>query len=655
MSPVTAACPNCGGAVEFRYDDSFVRVCSYCNAVVARGDRGFESLGRMGDLTESQSPLALHATGTMDGVGFELVGRAQIAHPRGGGWEEWYARFDNGTWGWLSEAQGRFQISFAAPAPPDLPPFEWLVPGNVVPLTLPGFPRENFTVSEVGAAAYRAAAGEMPYRLEPGQRFRFADLSGDRGGFATIDAGVDPGDPVAIYIGREIGLAELQIAAGSSAPGPEPARKVAAHHVACVQCGGSLELRAPDVTLRVTCPYCAAVLDVDQGHLSYLRSLDERSRSLRPEIPLGTAAEFDGHTLTVIGCVRRSVRVDEVDYDFTEYLLYHPAVGYRWLVDSDHHWSYVTPIAAGEVSQELGGPQHAKRRFRHFQTATARVDHIFGEFYWKVEPGEKAEMTDYVSPPFMLSCEEGQGEIQWSLGRWMQPAEVAARLRAPDGKELLFESPSSVGPHQPFRHRGILKLTAVMIVLLVAAGIAMRARAAGHEIPVRFEEPAPPAEGTTPLGQPESRIFFSEPFELRGSNVAVSFASALSDSWLYIEADLVNEESGLTDSFEAPLEHYSGVEDGESWSEGDESHTAYLAAVPAGRYLLRVEEQWPPGQPPPSLTVTLREGVFRGAHFWFALGALLLVPMFILVSWFSFEKRRWSESDHPWFQGSGDD
>jgi hypothetical protein len=653
VSPVTAACPSCGAPVEFRYDDSFVRVCSYCNAVVARGDRGFASLGRMGDLAASESPLALHATGQMAGVRFELVGRAQIAHPRGGGWEEWYARFDNGTWGWLSEAQGRFNISFAAPAPADLPPFEWLVPGQAVPLTLPGFPKETFTVSEVGAAAYRAAAGEMPYRLEPGLRFRFADLSGDRGGFATIDAGVEPGEPIAIYIGREVSLAELQLAGGSSAPAPA-ATKVSARHVACVQCGGSLELRAPDVTLRVTCPYCAAVLDVNQGHLSYLRSLDEQSRSLRPEIPLGTTAEFDGQALTVIGCVRRSVNVDEIDYPFTEYLLYNPAVGYRWLVDSAHHWSYVTPIAAGEVSQPLGGPRHANRRFRHFQTATARVDHIFGEFYWKVELGEKAEMTDYVSPPFMLSCEEGHGEIQWSLGRWMEGSEVAARLRPPQGQpEIGFPVPSSVGPHQPFRHRGILKLTAALIVLLIAGGIAMKVRAAEREIPIRFDEPAAPAEATA--GQPASLVFFSQPFELQGgSNIAVHAATSLSNSWLYIAGDLVNEETGQIDTFEIPLEYYSGVDDGESWSEGDESKTAHLAAVPAGKYVLRIEEQWAPGQPPPSLHVSLREGVFRGGHFFTALGVLLAIPILIFLQWLFFEKRRWSESDHPWFQGSDD-
>jgi len=677
VSPVSTACPSCGAPVEFRYDDTFVRVCSYCNAVVARADRGFASLGRMGDLAQSESPLALWVGGQLGGVGFQLVGRGQIAHPRGGGWEEWYARFDNGTWGWLSEAQGRFQLSFAVPLPGGMPPFEHLVPGQVlpVPLALEGHPPEQFTVAEVGAAAYRAAAGEMPYRLEPGLRFRFADLSGNRGGFATIDAGVDPDDPIALYLGREVTLAELGIAPTSSTGGPsapEPGgrvpEKVAAHHVACVQCGGSLELRAPDSSLRVTCPYCSAVLDVNQGHLSYLRTLDKDTEALVPVIQLGTAAELEGRTQTVIGCLRRSVMVDGINYPFSEYLLYQPELGYRWLVESGGHWSYVSPVAAGAVAQELNGTWHAKRRFRHFQTATAQVDRIFGEFYWRVEIGEKTVMADYVCPPYMLSSEDGQGEIQWSLGVWMDSRDLSAKLTPPGQKAGSFELPgpstSSVAPHQPFGHGGVFKVALVLGALLLVAGIVMASRASSRSIDVRFGEAVPaPVDPADPAATsidaasaPASSIRFSEPFELHGGkNIEVQFDSALANSWLYVQADLVNDDTGMVDSFDAPIEYYSGVEDGESWSEGSEKVTVHLKAVPAGRYVLRVETQWPPGPSAPPLTVTLREGVFRATHLLIAFGALFLIPILVGLRRFLFERRRWAESDHPWLVGQSDE
>jgi hypothetical protein len=674
VSPVTAACPNCGGAVEFRYDDSFVRVCSYCNAVVGRSDRGFQSLGRMGDLAASESPLALFARGRLGEVGFELIGRAQIAHSRGGGWEEWYARFDNGTWGWLSEAQGRFQLTFAAGQPPGLPPFQSLWPGQTFTLELAGRAPETFTVTEIGEATYRAAAGEMPYQLVAGMRFRYADLSGDRGSSATVDAGVDAGDQLAFYLGREVSLLELGFtAAPGGGPGPDeraPPTRVSAVHVACVQCGGSLELRAPDRALRVTCPYCGALHDVNQGHLSYLRTLEPESQMIRPEIPLGSAVELGGPALTVIGCMRRSVSVEGIDYPFTEYLLYHPDAGYRWLVDSEGQWNHVTLLSAGAVSLDALGVRHEGRRFRHFQSAGARVDRIFGEFYWRVELGEQVSMSDYVSPPLMLSSEEGGGEINWSLGEWMEARDLSRRIRPPGGEpgSLALRQSSSVAPNQPYRHRGILAVTAVVGLLLIAATAVLHGAAADRSIDLVFDPPldaatepssdsfSSPLLAGTQDAPPASRVHFSQPFELEaGQNLAFHFKTSLDNSWLYVAADLVNDATGETDSFDTDLESYHGYEDGESWSEGDSDKAVYLRAVAAGRYALRLEAQWPSNRRAPTLEVRLRQGEFRTTYFIAALALLLIGPILVGVNRFLFERRRWAESDHAWSSGGSDE
>ncbi|MEO8703832.1 MAG: zinc ribbon domain-containing protein, partial [Kofleriaceae bacterium] len=109
---MTVSCPNCGAPVEFRYDDSLVRVCGSCRSAVLRTDRGIETLGKLADVTPIESPLRLFADGYFKGVSFILVGMAQIKHAAGGIWQEWYAKLDGGQWGWLSEAQGRFYMTF---------------------------------------------------------------------------------------------------------------------------------------------------------------------------------------------------------------------------------------------------------------------------------------------------------------------------------------------------------------------------------------------------------------------------------------------------------------------------------------------------------------------------------------------------------------
>ena len=87
-------CPTCGAEVEFRYDDSFVRVCGHCRSAVVRTDRGVETLGRFADLMPIASPLRLFAEGRYGSSGFLLIGMAQLRHAAGGVWQEWYARLD---------------------------------------------------------------------------------------------------------------------------------------------------------------------------------------------------------------------------------------------------------------------------------------------------------------------------------------------------------------------------------------------------------------------------------------------------------------------------------------------------------------------------------------------------------------------------------
>src|SRR2546423_12686736 len=113
-----ASCPACGATVTFKTGSAVVVVCESCNSVVARTARGVEDAGKVADVVESGSPLDVNLRGTYLGVAFELTGRAQLGHAAGGFWDEWYAAFSDGRWGWLAEAQGRFYLTFQIPGPP---------------------------------------------------------------------------------------------------------------------------------------------------------------------------------------------------------------------------------------------------------------------------------------------------------------------------------------------------------------------------------------------------------------------------------------------------------------------------------------------------------------------------------------------------------
>ncbi|HKP83308.1 MAG TPA: DUF4178 domain-containing protein [Pyrinomonadaceae bacterium] len=635
MSVLTANCPSCGAPVEFKSGQSIVVICEYCRSAVARTDRDLKDLGKVAELVETGSPLDIGVRGKWKDVPFELTGRAQLGHELGGQWDEWYATFSNGWLGWLAEAQGRFYITFQYPIPEgvQVPPFDQLQLGQSVP----GLPWPTpLIVAETGRATALGAKGEIPYLLTPGETYDYADLSGVNGAFGTLDYNQSP--PL-IFLGQQVTLADLGI---TTTRAPEKAeRRVGAAQLSCPHCAGPLELRAPDKTERVTCPNCNSLLDVNQGQLQFLKALEKPW--FQPVIPLGTTGDVPEGKMTVIGAMARSVTIEGTQYFWSEYLIYNPQIGFRWLVHSDDHWNYVRAVPPGEVSESAKYASYQGKNYKIFQDAPARVEVVLGEFYWKVETGEQVRGVDYVKPPYMLSKELSASEINWSQGTYMEVPQIEKAFSVSG-----LPRPSGVAPNQPYKHKWIYKYWLAFIVLVLLLGfVTLVFSGSTRQV---FSQtvtlpPLPNEDGT--------QVFFSEPFELEGRrNIRIIGDSAVQNTWVYLEGDLINDETGVVQSFPIDISYYQGVEDGESWSEGGQEDSAYTSSMPAGRYVLRLEGQWERWQQPAVVTVKIEQNVTRGFNLLVALILLSIGPIAMLIYHISFEHKRWSES---MFSSSGDD
>ncbi|MFP5246454.1 MAG: DUF4178 domain-containing protein, partial [Thermoanaerobaculia bacterium] len=575
-------------------------VCEYCRSIVARTDQGgVESHGKVAALIDTGSPLRIHNSGKYRGVGFRITGRTQMRHQAGGMWDEWYAAFDDGRWGWLAEAQGRFYVTFKVES--NAPPLEMLELGGPAPFL------SDFFVAEIGTGKLIAAEGELPWVPEPGHEYQYVDLTGPEQRFATIDYSEDP--PV-VFKGSEATLAELGLEDLSARPG----KRIQATALNCPQCGGALDLKAPDQAERIWCPNCGSGLDVTAGKLQYLKKL--KKKNIKIWVPLGSTGTVDGDQYVVAGFMERAVTFDQTYY-WTEYLLYNKEKGYRWLVHSDDHWSFVTPLRPGEVTDANpeGAPKnvyYGGKQYRLFQNATAWVSYVVGEFYWKVEQGEAVDTADYIAPPFGISKEltkTGAREIAYSHARYMTPKEVEAAFNVQD-----LPRPRTVGPMQPFTGAKLGRTWLLLTILLIVAACVLSAMLPRKEILAQtFDLASVPAVEGAP---DNARVLFSEPFELSGKhNVAIAGASPVQNTWTFVNGDMVNEATGVMRAFELPLEYYSGVDQGEAWSEGKRERNVYMSRPEPGRYVLRLEAQWEQGKMPAELRVVVREGVFRWPYF----------------------------------------
>jgi hypothetical protein len=202
-------------------------------------------------------------------------------------------------------------------------------------------------------------------------------------------------------------------------------------------------------------------------------------------------------------------------------------------------------------------------------------------------------------------------------------------------------TPNNVAPNQPFLHKSIYKYWLMLLPILLVIGLVMtiiggtsqRVTSNSYTFPV-----LPNADGT--------QVIFSDQFELRGRrNIKVTAqASEVDNTWLYMEGDLINDDTGLVQSFPLSVEYYHGVEDGESWSEGKPSDDSTVSAMPAGKYTMRLEAQWEKWQQPMPVVVTVEQGTTRGVNFIIALLVISIIPIFIVIWQITFESRRWSES-----------
>ncbi len=664
-----ASCPSCGAALSFR-PGTMVAVCPYCKALAARRDRDPELIGKVADLVDTGSPLGLGASGTYAGRAFTLAGRVQLKHPLGGVWDEWYLALDDGRWGWLAEAQGRFYLTFTQAPHGTLPSADSLQAGGLADLGADGM----WTVGELSHATFHSAEGEIPWAVEPGATYRFADLSGKNGAFATLDYSETP--PL-FFLGREIPLNDLHIQGGVRKP-----TKLGTQSLNCPKCGGALALHAPDQTQRVGCPSCGSLLSAENGKLAFLKSLRQPAQDV--VIPLGAEGLLQGEKVICIGQLRRSCNLEGIDYPWNEYLLLDSQHGFRWLVQSEGHWSVAVALPPGEVTQAREGLKNLSAlgmNWRRFQDVQAVVEGVWGEFYWQVEQGERVQVTEFVAPPRSLTRErqshrDGGEEVNWSLSTYLEPGEVRAAFQLAER----LPSPMGIASFQPNPHKVALAKSALWLVgalglllaMVMAESVTHRnvelfsrrldlmelahltpgsTEVARRNIPSRRPAPAQPRTAAT-TGDPatagaQEPVFFSGPIEIKDghSNLAVTLSAPVNNAWVSLEGALVSETTGVAELFLLESSYYHGVDGGESWSEGRQTQEVFLSAVPPGTYVLRLAPEWDGRMPPVgAIEVQLRQGVMRWLYPGLALLAILLVPLLMVFRTAAFEGRRWQES-----------
>nr|WP_244773519.1 DUF4178 domain-containing protein [Alysiella crassa]UOP07665.1 DUF4178 domain-containing protein [Alysiella crassa] len=298
------SCPSCGAPVHVHSATAVTVVCSYCSSMLVRQDNSLHDTGRDSALLSDFSPLQIGTMGRFGAKNFALIGRLQVRYD-GGMWNEWYARFDDGTNGWLSEVGDIYVLVREIQLNQPLPEFHSLRAGeSTIEIG------KRFVASDVRQIVLEnaAAQGELPFRLPEVMNNRVADFRCENA-FLTLDYDTQP--PTA-FMGKTVKLADLVLQntrdehqirqSAGSLKGSRMAEN-------CPSCGSPIHW-VGGVSNTVICGSCGSDIKVSEGkaQLREANAMRHAQETALP-LPIGRKGKIRGNQYVVIG----AVRYEEID------------------------------------------------------------------------------------------------------------------------------------------------------------------------------------------------------------------------------------------------------------------------------------------------------------------------------------------------------
>jgi len=629
---ITVACPSCGASVAFRHAQSCAAVCGACRGVVTRDGGVVRSAGTVSAFLRELSPLQLGVRGVWGQRRFQIIGVIRRGRP-GVRWNEWHLALEGGERAWLGEGNGSFAIY--QPLPLEAPPFAACVVER--PRMLGG---EAYLVMEKAEAEVLAADGELPTGVCQGDVGNYVDLRAPGGRrAATLDY---RDDPPTVWVGPVVQLAELKLEGCRPITGwSDPDVKVAAaghddgaaRTVTCPGCAAPLVL-ASGAVRGVACRFCGTAFDVDDigdaldlpvsSPASGNPEAYERSLAL----PLGARGQLNGVTWQIIGAQDRFVRSAGQDWPWTEYFLYNPWRGYRWLVQDGtrHHWNWIERLEDLPVVRDQTA-QHDGHSYRLFQRGTAETARVVGEFTWQVRAGERAQTADFVDPPWMLSTERLPEEATASLGTYLPAAAVRAAF--PDARRVRAPTGVFLNQPNPWAQRATHGVLAALMVVSILWGAGLFAWMIANEdvVPITSWALRVPPDGSEASGASPT---FQVPPGARSLTVDVTSDLDGDHALVYLSAiDLTTGEAHNLDLG------------------GRVAGTGWVATPNPGPWTIRAEvaRESTLAEVNKLATFQVTTGRVWKTPAWIAMGLGFATLLVGLAAYYAFERSRWENAD----------
>ncbi len=358
--------------------------------------------------------------------------------------------------------------------------------------------------------------------------------------------------------------------------------------------------------------------------------------------------EIDGVTFTVIGTIGFRERYGGREWRWVDHQLFSPTHGYAFLTVEDHHLIFTRRfrgrlgpaflsahyVEAAENRPTLRGDEGW---FQYYDTSTAEIDFVEGEFNWRPNIGDSSTTVSVLSEDAMLGFTQTATEQETERSVYLPHAETLAAFGAQAGGKPIGVhplQPYKIGRHEVFLRNASLAFAGVAAALLIA----LWALSGGTQTAA-----AAYAVEDLPVALPI-------PITTKNRLARIRLSADVQNSWAYLGVALSDPDDVTL--FEAGREigAYHGRDHDGSWSEGSTSASLRFKPEKTGTHTLELflddADTWNrSGAPLSRVSVRITEGV--SSPLWMA--ALTIGFLLLAAAQFGryhlHQKRRWWGSD----------
>jgi Domain of unknown function (DUF4178) len=356
----------------------------------------------------------------------------------------------------------------------------------------------------------------------------------------------------------------------------------------CNQCDFTIDCVTTRHFEMFICPKCRKIQDKLGNQVYEKINIPELRK--KPRIDIGFKGVYKGRSFNVIGNALKN----EKSYYSSKWneltLQYDDDGSIFYLSFWNGHYTFLEPIDVKQLSFSVKEYKHSiafeSDEFEFYSRYSYTTNYAFGAFTYDIVDVKKIVCYDYINPPYQLSIEtDKDNNVIAFLGEYVTPK--AASKIFNDANLAIYDR-EGVAPAQPFygglNVKWFNRIGISFIILFTLINIFIE----GSVTPVTLLNKTFEFSDSSKIDNYISRSFVLDK-QLTPYFIEFNGQCLVENNWVEVQMSLINENTGVEKELALGIEHYSGVDNGYSWSEGSYTSSAYLSSIDPGKYHLKVK------------------------------------------------------------------